>query len=49
MKITKDNELEDKIVSELNRVEEELLEEMFQQFYLSGLEKDIQNKANKLI
>lgn len=37
-------DLEQKITTELNRIEDELMEEMLQQFYINNLEKDINNK-----
>ena len=45
---TNDNKaLEQKITAELNRIEDELMEEMLQQFYMNNLENDIANKLNK--
>lgn len=36
--------LEEKITQELNRIEEEIIEEMLQQFYINNLENDISGK-----
>ena len=39
--------LEEKITQELNRIEEEIIEEMLQQFYINNLQNDITVKINK--
>lgn len=39
--------LEEKITQELNRIEEEIIEEMLQQFYINNLQNDISAKINK--
>lgn len=36
--------LEEKITQELNRIEDEIIEEMLQQFYINNLENDIAEK-----
>lgn len=36
--------LEEKITQELNRIEDEIIEEMLQQFYINNLENDITEK-----
>ncbi len=36
--------LEEKITAELNRIEDEIIEEMLQQFYINNLENDIAGK-----
>jgi methylthioribose-1-phosphate isomerase len=36
--------LEEKITAELNRIEDEIIEEMLQQFYMNNLENDISGK-----
>lgn len=43
-KATDNKALEEKITAELNRIEDEIIGEMLQQFYMNNLENDISEK-----